>query len=86
MQKKLNQIENKIDKLDERLDKIDVTLAAQHESLKYHIKRTDLIESSLEPINTHVKNVQGALKLIGLVAVLAGIIEGLFVVLEYFKN
>jgi hypothetical protein len=52
--KKLDRIETKIDKLDSRLDSVDVTLAKQHESLKDHIRRTELLEQEIKPVAKHV--------------------------------
>lgn len=74
----------KLEKLDSRIDNIDITLAKQsvilenqHASLEVHIKRTDLLEAKLEPVEKHVDMVAGALKLIGLIGAMIGIITGL---------
>lgn len=79
-------IENKIDKVVEHLGSIDSTLAAQHESLKIHIKRSDLLEAQVEPLKTHVAMVSGALKLIGILAMICGSIEGVVVLLTYLRK
>lgn len=75
----------KVDKLDSRLDDIDKTLVKQHESLKHHIYRTDLaekrlehIESAMEPIRAHVHRMDGALKFLGVLSLLLGIVFGIF--------
>lgn len=73
---KLDKIEDKIDKVQEKIASIDSTLAAQHESLKIHIKRTNLLEQKITPIENHVAIVHALLKAIGFVAVLLSIIEG----------
>lgn len=57
------------------LASMDKTLALQHQSLELHIKRTELLEQRLEPIENHVQQVNGAGKLIGLLALLATIIS-----------
>lgn len=75
----LDRIETKIDKATDRLGRIDSTLAAQHEQIVIHIKRTDLLERELKPISKHVQQMHGAAKFIGLVAVVAGIVAGLAV-------
>lgn len=74
-QKKLEVIENKIDKMDLRLNSIDVTLASQHEVLKDHIRRTELLEVAVAPISKEVNMVHGALKFIGLLSTAAIIID-----------
>lgn len=40
---------NKLDKLDERLDSIDKTLVIQAEQLKEHMRRTEILENTVEP-------------------------------------
>lgn len=79
-------MESKIDKLDSRLDSIDVTLAAQHEQLKIHIKRSDLLEQQVEPIKAHVAMVSGAVKFLGLSAALIALGEGIIKALQFLKG
>lgn len=47
-------IEDKIDSIRDDIGKINTVLAAQHESLKEHIRRTSILENELAPIKTHV--------------------------------
>lgn len=68
---------------------IKVILAKQEESLRLHIYRTDLAEKNIEllrnqvkPIEDHVKYINGGLKLIGVISLVAG---ALISVLELFK-
>lgn len=75
-------IENKIDKISDRLNSIDSTLSAQHVSLREHMRRTSLLEKQIKPIETHVTMVHGAMKLVGVIAVLAGIVEGVVALLD----
>lgn len=77
MDDKLKRIEDKLDRVRDKISDIDVTLAAQHESLKLHIKRTDLLEKKLEPVEKHVIMVNGVLKFIGLVSIIAAIAESI---------
>jgi hypothetical protein len=79
-------IENKIDSVKETLSDINVTLAAQHESLKDHIRRTELLESTVEPLKKHVAAVSGALRLLGLVVGAFAIMESAVVLLEYLRK
>lgn len=48
--KRLIRVEDKIDKLGDRLGAIDSTLASQHESLKQHMYRTQLLEEAVKPM------------------------------------
>lgn len=73
--KRLDRIETKLDDTNEKLGSIDSTLAAQHISLKEHMRRTAMLEKELKPIQKHVSMVQGALKLVSIIAMLAAIIE-----------
>lgn len=79
-------LENKIDKLDSRLDKIDITLAKQHEQIAIHIKRSDLLEQQVEPIKTQVAMVSGAMKLLGLLAIITAIGESIIKAIDFIKD
>ncbi len=70
---------DKLDEMDKRLDNIDVTLAKQHVSLEEHIKRTNLLEEKLDPVEKHVHGVNVILKLFGGIALLLAAFES-------FKN
>jgi hypothetical protein len=83
--KHIERLEGKVDKLDERLDSIDKTLAAQHVSLDIHIKRSDALEALVQPIQKHVSMVEGALKLVGVVATIAGLIVAGLEIVKFFK-
>lgn len=73
--KRLDKIDEKLSKIDDKLGSIDTTLAAQHVSLKEHMRRTELLEKEIRPIKTHVNMVQGAIALITILATIAGIIQ-----------
>ncbi len=78
----LKRIEDKIDRIDDKISNIDSTLAAQHVSLKDHMRRTDLLEQTIRPIEKHVYMVNGVLKAIGILAMLAAIIETVLTVIK----
>jgi hypothetical protein len=94
--KQLDRIEAKLDTLDKRQDKMDVHLAVYNEQLKIHIigvqdnraeiKRVDSDVAKVDKrLSTHIGKVEGALKLIGLIATIAGIAAGIVKVLEFLK-
>lgn len=69
----LTRINVQLDKLDEKLDNVDKTLIRQEESLKEHMRRTELLErhyeslqselhNEVEPIKEHVQQVKGIAK------------------------
>ena len=47
---RLSRIEAKVDSVVDRLGSIDKTLAAQHVSLKQHMRRSDALEAQVKPI------------------------------------
>ena len=67
---KLNQ---KLDKIDQRIDSIDKHLAVYNSELKFHIKRTDILEEELKPIKSSLIKAQGALCFIGILATLVSV-------------
>lgn len=73
----MNKLEDKIDIISEKITSIDVTLAKQSTILDEHIRRTNLLEEKLAPIEKHVHMVNGALKTVGFMAIVLGVIEGI---------
>lgn len=74
---KLDKIEDKLDAVIQRINSIDVTLAAQHESLKDHIRRTELLEEEVKPIKAHVDGLKGVIRFFWFLGILAGIAESI---------
>lgn len=69
-------IEEKLDKIVEKISDIDITLAKQSVILDEHVKRTNMLEAKIQPIEKHMIMLNGVLKFLGLVAVFIAIIEG----------
>lgn len=78
LEKRLDRVEGKIDLMTDRLGSIDTTLAAQHEVLKEHIRRTEILEEDVKPIKAHVAMISGVLKFIGLLVPIAALIVSVF--------
>lgn len=74
----MDKLHEKIDKIHDRLGAIDITLARNTDSLVEHVRRTELLEDSLKPIQKHVSHAEGALKLVGFLSILAGITLAIF--------
>jgi len=74
--------ENKLDSIVSDVNLIKVTLAAQNMSLEDHIKRTNILEGEIRPIKRHVYQVEGALKLLGALALMAAIVEAIAMVIK----
>jgi hypothetical protein len=82
----------KLEKLDEKLNSIDKTLERNTVSLEYHVMRTNqneelikALKSDLLPVENHVKYMQGAFKLLGVLTVIVSLIVG-FTKLIFFKS
>jgi hypothetical protein len=66
-----------LERIAERLTSMDITLAKQSVLLDEHIKRTNLLEEQIRPIQKHVAMVNGALKALGVLALILGIVEAI---------
>jgi|TARA_R110002020_G_scaffold19416_1_gene67192 chromosome segregation ATPase len=66
--KELDKIDRKLEKIDERIDSIDKHLAVYNSQLRFHIKRTDMLEEELKPLKSSLIKAQGAIMFIGLLA------------------
>lgn len=62
-------------KINDHLSKIDTTLAAQHENLKDHIRRTELLEEQIKPVNEHIHELKGVIKFFKFIGIMAAIAE-----------
>lgn len=70
-------VDQKLDKIVDTLGQQAVTLERLTVTVEDHVRRTNILEADIVPIKKHVWMVNGALKLIGLVGILAAIAEGL---------
>ena len=75
-------IDAKVDKLDDRLDSIDVHIAEYNEQLKYHIRRTDILEDEHKGVIKHISMVRGALTLLAS----SGIILAIAKLIDYIRG
>lgn len=83
---RLVRIEDKIDKLADRLGSIDKTLVRQEDQLAYHIKRTDLLEAKVAPLEAAKLNFEGAGKLVGVLVGGLSIIAAIAEILSYLMS
>jgi hypothetical protein len=82
----MGRILDKLDKLDSHLDNVDKTLVRQEEQLANHIRRTELLEEALQPIQKHVSMVEGALKFLGVISVAVGIGVGIITIIKFIME
>src|SRR4051812_29381347 len=71
----LDKLDGKLDRVDQRLDKVEIQQAVMTTDLKYHIKRTNILEAELKPIQTKYQQVIGVVKFATSVIALVGAIE-----------
>tara|TARA_B100000029_G_scaffold52851_1_gene47958 strand:+ start:2341 stop:2592 length:252 start_codon:yes stop_codon:yes gene_type:complete len=74
----LEKIDRKLEKIDERIDNIDKHLAVYNAQLRFHIKRTDLLESEVKPLKIHLHKVNGILTFVGILATVVTIVATLY--------
>jgi len=60
-----NKVEQRLDSIDIKQTEMNKDLKHQNDDLKYHIKRTNLLEKELKPIKEHVNGLQYTGKVIG---------------------
>ena len=74
MDARFDKLDKKLDKISEDISEIKITQAEQAKDLRYHIKRTTQIENSLLPIVQAKHKLDGAFKVIGIIASIAGFV------------
>ena len=79
----LDRLEAKIDKIGDRLSKIELTQVAQHITLVDHTDRSTKLENIVIPLKSDVDKFKGAMQLIGIIGVLAGVGD---VILRLFSH
>lgn len=72
---KLDRIEVKVDKIEDHLGKQEVNLARLTVSVEEHVKRSNMLEDKIKPIEEHVSLVNASFKLLALLATLAAIAD-----------
>ena len=71
---KLDGIQVKLDSINAHLGALDITAAKHDLPLSDHIRRTELLEARVDPLEIGQQNQEGALKLIMLIVTIAGIL------------
>lgn len=83
-------IDNKIDSVKDKIHSIEVTQTKMESDLKYHIKRTDLLEEKIFDMDEKMKPVETAKYATGgffkLMALLGGIITAIIALMKTIKN
>ena len=69
----MDRIEEKLDKIDRRIDNIDKHLAVYNTQLKFHIKRTEMLEEEIKHLKSGLIKAQGAMMFVGVLATVISI-------------
>lgn len=86
MEEQFKRLEDKLDKVSDRLSDIDKNVAVYNQQLILHIEGTiqnreqlDLfrkkMEADLAPVKKHIAMLEGILKFLGIVSLVAGIVK-----------
>lgn len=85
-------LEATLGKIMESLHSIDRTVAKQEVHLAEHMRRTEvaeaniqLIHDELKPIKQHVSRVDGIVRFVGYIAILAGVTAAITDILRWLK-
>jgi hypothetical protein len=83
-------IDKKVDEVKDKLHGIEVIQSRMEGDLKYHIKRTDLLEEQVEQINKNIQPVNAVKNLLAAIfkaiPLILGIIIGIFTVIKFIKE
>ena len=71
-------VEDRLDHILDKVHNIDKILERNTNSLELHMKRTDLLEKKLKPVEDHVSRVDGAFRLLGVISILTGVFATLW--------
>ncbi len=78
----LPRIENKLDKMAEDITEIKVTLGKQHVVLVQHESRSTKLETIVGAVQKKISMFEGALKLLGGISIILGLIEVIKMVIK----
>lgn len=73
---------NRLERIELKIDEMMVEQAKQHITLQEHTKRSTMLEEEMKPIRRHVAQMQGAVKALGILALIAGIVEAIALIMK----
>ena len=76
--KDLEKIEQRLEKIDEKMDNIEKHLAVYNAQLRFHIRRTEILEREIKPLKIHLHKVHGILTFIGVAATIITVIVTIY--------
>lgn len=75
-------LEKKLDKIADDVSDIKVTLGAQHEVLRDHIRRTEILEEAIKPLTAQSNGMKGIMKALVVLGIVAAIAEAIHIVMH----
>ena len=79
-------IDKKVDEVKDKLHSIETTQVRMEGDLRYHIKRTDLLEEQVELINKQTEPLNSAKILFKLIPLLTGAVIAILTIIKLLKN
>jgi len=74
-----------LERLDNNVDQINITLAKQSVVLEEHVKRTNLLEENIKPLQKHVNIVNSLILLLGGILALIGAVRGAIEIIKFLQ-
>lgn len=86
----LQTIDKKVDEVKDKIHNVEIVQVRMENDLKYHIKRTDILEKKVFDIEEKIQPVEAAKETIvnisKILALFAGICIGVITILNFFKH
>lgn len=77
-EKRMERIEIKLDDLADAQAEMNVILGQQHISLREHVKRSNMLEEQMKPLQRHVTMMQGVFKFVSTMFAFLGALAAIF--------
>jgi archaellum component FlaC len=81
---RLDRIEDKLDRINDKIANIDVTLAKQSVILDEHIKRSNMLEEKMKPVEKHVAIINTIFKILGGTSLAGGLGHAIMKILKVY--
>jgi hypothetical protein len=83
---KFDKIDNKLDSIEASQAETNIILDKQEVNIAIHVKRTNILEDKIVPIEKFMEVVNGILKAIGGLAILISIVTGIIKIVQYIHS
>ena len=73
----MDDVKKELKEIQKSINNIDITLARQNVSLEEHMRRTELLENKIDPLQAQINQALGAVKFLTIISVVVGVISAL---------